>query len=96
MTRQEIVNRNIELVKKRILHVFEHPEDAPPHGAHVIELPRDDPELLEANLTLAIRLAHKIALGEETGAVVMLSEVDGFASDKEPQTGLRGATLDAL
>jgi hypothetical protein len=84
MNKQEIVDRNIELAKKRILHVLEHPEDAPPNGAHVIELPRDDPELLEANLALAVRLAHKIALGEETGAVVMLPEVDGFASDKEP------------
>ncbi|MFQ6057878.1 MAG: DUF5647 family protein [Anaerolineae bacterium] len=74
LTREEMFERNLALAKKRLLHMIENPEEieAIPAGAHVINLPKDDPELLEANLALAIELARN----GDGRPIVLIPEVD--------------------
>ncbi|HID87693.1 MAG TPA: hypothetical protein EYP55_10010 [Anaerolineae bacterium] len=59
LTREEMFERNLALARKRLLQMIENPGkmEVIPQGARVVNLPRDDPELLEANLQLVMELA---------------------------------------
>lgn len=61
LSREEMFERNLELTMQRLLREIEAPEDFEwiPHNARVINLPKDAPELLEANLELAMELARE-------------------------------------
>ncbi len=73
LTREEMFQRNLALTKKRLLHVLRNPSALQPifPGAHVINLPQDDPELLGANLALAMELARR----GDGRPIVMIPEV---------------------
>jgi len=77
LTREEMFYRNLELAKKRLLYIVEHlgEAEAPPSGVKIIELPQNDPELLEANLKMALDLARQAARdGGEP--ILLLPEID--------------------
>jgi prevent-host-death family protein len=58
LTYEEMVNRNLILAHTWLQYKLRHYEEIPvPNGAHVIILPTNDPELLQANLDLALKLA---------------------------------------
>lgn len=61
LSQEEMFERNLELIKQRLLKEIEAPEafEWIPHNARVINLPKDAPELLEANLELATNLARE-------------------------------------
>ena len=58
MTREEQVRRNLELAGNFLAHLLDHPDelDALPDGVHVVLIPSDDPELVNANFELARKL----------------------------------------
>jgi hypothetical protein len=60
LTRKKMFERNLALTRDMLLEIIQHPEKADdiPDGARVVALPRDDPELLKANLKLVAKLAH--------------------------------------
>lgn len=75
LSREEMFERNLELTKHRLLQELESPEAfkwIPPH-ARIINLPKDAPELMEANLQLAMQLA-----GEKDGGPIVLIPEPGF------------------
>jgi hypothetical protein len=55
MTHDEIFEKNLTLSTEFSLYLLEHPEfaDTLPDKAHVVLLPKDDPELCKANLGAA-------------------------------------------
>ena len=55
MTQDEIFEKNLTLSTEFSLYLLEHPEfaDTLPDKAHVVLLPKDDPELCKANLRAA-------------------------------------------
>jgi hypothetical protein len=61
LSQEEMFERNLELTKQRLLREIEAPEafEWIPHNARVINLPKDAPELLKANLELATKLARE-------------------------------------
>ena len=72
LSNKEMFEYNLELTKQRLLKELEVPgifEWILPN-ARVINLPKDAPELLRANLDLAIRLAHK----QDQGPIVLIPE----------------------
>lgn len=58
----QIMERNLALTEQHLLNVLEHPHalEGIPQEAHVIFLPSHDPDLLEANLGIANRLARSM------------------------------------
>jgi hypothetical protein len=58
LSREEMFERNLELTKQRLLKEIETPEafDWIPQDARIITLPKDAPELVAANLELAVKL----------------------------------------
>jgi len=73
LTREDMFERNLALARKRLLQMIENPRemDFIPTGARVINLPKDDPELLGANLRLVMELAKD---GDER-PIVLIPEV---------------------
>ena len=63
LTKEQMMARNLDLAEEHLLRILENPEllDHIPDGAHVILLPSDDPELFEANLTMANQLAREMS-----------------------------------
>jgi len=61
VTREEMFERNLELTIQRLLREIEAPEayEWIPENARVINLPKDDPALLRANLELAVKLSQE-------------------------------------
>ena len=55
MTKQELFRKNATLGEEFTRYVLEHPEfgEQIPKGAHIIFLPKDDPELCEENRRIA-------------------------------------------
>jgi hypothetical protein len=71
--------RNLALTRKRLLYQVLHEDDEnwPPPDTHVIELPRNDPELLEANLQLAAKIARDMLAGlDELRPIVLMPELE--------------------
>ncbi len=83
LTREKMFERNLALARKRLLQMIENPGkmDVIPEGVRVVNLPRDDPELLEANLRLVMELARD---GDER-PIVLVPEVG------EERSGAPGA-----
>jgi hypothetical protein len=75
LSREEMFERNLELTKQRLLKEIEAPEvfEWIPQNARVINLPKDAPELLQANLELALQLA-----GEQDERPIVLIPEPGF------------------
>ncbi len=80
---------NLELTKQRLLKEVEAPETFEwiPQNARVINLPGEAPELLRANLDLAVKLAHEqderpIVLIPEPGFEIPWSELVPLVSGK--------------
>jgi hypothetical protein len=75
LSREEMFERNLELTKQRLLKEIEAPEafEWIPQNARVINLPKDAPELLKANLELATKLAQ-----EKDGHPIVLIPEPGF------------------
>ena len=61
LSREEMFERNLELTKRRLLKEIEAPEafEWIPQNARVINLPKDAPELMKANLELAMELVRE-------------------------------------
>ena len=55
MTKQELFRKNATLGEEFTRYVLEHPEFGGqiPKGAHIIFLPKDDPECCEENMRIA-------------------------------------------
>ena len=72
---KEMFKRNLELAKQRLLKEIEAPEvfEWIPQNARVINLPKDAPDLLKANLKLAMELAQ-----EKDGQPVVLIPEPGL------------------
>jgi len=70
LTREDMFERNLALARTRLLQMIENPGemDFIPTGAYVVNLPRNDAELLEANLRLVLELARN---GDERPIVLM-------------------------
>jgi hypothetical protein len=80
LTYEEMAERNLKLIEKRLLYTAHHlgEIEAPLDRAQVIELPRNDPELLKANLEMAIDIAQRMMAGkEEMRPIVLMPEVEG-------------------
>jgi hypothetical protein len=75
LSREEMFERNLELTKQRLLKEIEAPETFEwiPQNARVINLPKDAPDLLKANLELAMKLA-----GEKDHRPIVLIPEPGF------------------
>ena len=75
-----MAERNLKLIEKRLLYTANHlgEIEAPLDRAQIIELPRNDPELLEANLEMATGIARRMMAGkEEMRPIVLMPEVEG-------------------
>ncbi len=72
LSNKKIFERNLELTKQRLLKEIKAPEmsDWIPPNARIINLPKDAPELLKANLDLAMRLARE----QNEGPIVLIPE----------------------
>ena len=65
MTKQELFRKNVTLGEEFTRYVLEHPEfgEQLPKGAHIIFLPKYDPELCEENRRIAqLRLREEEAM----------------------------------
>jgi len=89
LSREEMFERNMELTTQRLLKEIEAPEVFQwiPQNARVINLPKDDPELLDANLALAMKLAREkderpIVLIPEPGFQIPWQELTPVVSGK--------------
>lgn len=88
LTYEEIAERNLKLIEKRLLYIANHlgEIEAPLDRAQIIELPRNDPELLEANLEMAIDIARQMMAGkEEMRPIVLMPEVEGELPSSQPE-----------
>lgn len=70
----QVMERNLTLAERHFLDVIDHPEvlEGLPEDAHVIFLPANDPELLEANLGIANQLARSLGHNGSRRPVVLL------------------------
>lgn len=61
MTKNEIINKNLDLHAEWMRYTFEHPEilDKIPPGAHLVTIPNDDPALAEENAKIVRKLKGK-------------------------------------
>jgi hypothetical protein len=88
LTYEEMAERNLKLIEKRLLYTANHlgEIEAPLDRAQVIELPRNDPELLEANLEMATDIARRMIAGkEEMRPIVLMPEVEGELPSPQPE-----------
>ncbi len=74
LTKEQMMERNLDLAEEHLLHVLEHPEilEQIPDNAHVILLPGDDPELFESNLHVANQLAREMSYDGPNGPVILV------------------------
>ncbi len=70
----QVMERNLTLAERHFLDVIDHPEilEGIPEDAHVIFLPANDPEVLEANLGIANQLARSLGHNGSRRPVVLL------------------------
>jgi hypothetical protein len=75
LSREEMFERNLELTKRRLLKEIDAPEAFAwiPQNARIINVPNEAPELLRANLELAMHLA-----GEQDARPLVLIPEPGF------------------
>ena len=75
LSREEMFEHNLRLTKQCLLKEVENPEvfEWIPQNAQIINLPKNAPELLRANLELALKLVH-----EQKGHPVVLIPEPGF------------------
>lgn len=88
LTYEEMAERNLKLIEKRLLYTANHlgEIEAPLDGAQIIELPRNDPELLEANLEMATDIARRMMAGkEEMRPIVLMPEVEAELPRPQPE-----------
>ena len=88
LTYEEMAERNLKLIEKRLLYIANRlgEIEAPLDRAQIIELPRNDPELLEANLEMAIDIARRMMAGkEEMRPIVLMPEVEEELPRPEPE-----------
>jgi hypothetical protein len=77
LNENEMVTRNLELTRHWLNSVLEHPEmlEQLPDQAYIFDLPQDDPDLLSANLQLAVKLARDMVQnGVEKRPIVLLPQ----------------------
>lgn len=73
----EMVTRNLALTRRWLDTVLENPESIEqlPDGAYIFFLPQDDPDLLSANLQLAVEVARDmVENGAEKHPIVLLPQ----------------------
>lgn len=83
------MERNLALAEQHFLSVLDNPQllEGIPQDAHVIYLPTDDPELLEANLEVANQLARSTGHnGAPKPIVLMLLPVQKVHTSNAPST----------
>ena len=88
LTYEEMAERNLKLIEKRLLYTANHlgEIEAPLDRAQIIELPRNDPELLEANLEMATDIARRMMAGkEERRPIVLMPEVEAELPRPRPE-----------
>jgi hypothetical protein len=88
LTYEEMAERNLKLIEKRLFYIANHlgKIEAPLDRAQIIELPRNDPELLEANLEMATDIARRMMAGkEEIRPIVLMPEVEEEPPIPEPE-----------
>lgn len=88
LTYEEMAERNLKLIEKRLLYTANHlgEIEAPLDRAQIIELPRNDPELLEANLEMATDIARRMMAGEEEmRPIVLMPEVEWDLPRPQPE-----------
>jgi len=63
LSETEMVEKNLELTRRWLHGVLEHPDvlDQLPDEAYLVDLPHDDPDLMEANLQMAAELAWQMS-----------------------------------
>ena len=91
MKREEQVTKNLELARRFFGRLLDHPlEAASIAGSPLVLIPRDDPELAEANRALANRLAEAEP-GRGVAAVEMVENgagaSDTWASERAVRRG---------
>lgn len=74
LNQTQIMERNLTLTERHLLSVLNEPQilEGIPHDAHVILLPADDRELLEANLEIAKQLALTLGHNGSRKPIVLL------------------------
>ncbi len=88
LTYEEMAERNLKLIEKRLLYTANRlgEIEAPLDRAQIIELPRNDPELLEANLEMATDIARRMMTGkEEIRPIVLMPEVERDLPRPQPE-----------
>lgn len=72
LSQKEIFEQNLKLTQQRLLKEIESPENFEwvPQNARIINLPKDTPDLLKANLDLAIKLIQE----QKESPVVLIPE----------------------
>jgi hypothetical protein len=73
----EMVTRNLALTRQWLHSILEHPESLErlPDRAYIFDLPHDDPDLLSANLLLAVEVARDMMEnGAEKRPIVLLPQ----------------------
>lgn len=90
LSREEMFERNLELTMQRLLREIEAPEafEWIPQNARIINLPKDAPELLKANLELAVTLVRQkderpVVLIPEPGFEIPWRELVPIVSGKQ-------------
>jgi len=75
--REEFADRNLVMIRKRMLRALQHPDELEAlAGVEVIELPRNDPELLEANLQMAVNIARRMSTDGDKVPILLMPEVE--------------------
>lgn len=88
LTYEEMVERNLKLIEKRLLYIADRlgEIEVPPNGVQIIELPRNDPELLEANLEMATHIVRRMMAGqEEMHPLILMPEVEEKPPRPQPE-----------
>lgn len=80
LTKEQLMERNLDLAEEHLLHVLRHPEvlEHIPDEAHVVLLPTNDPDVFDANLQMAIELAREMRNSNlQKPAVLVLMPMKG-------------------
>ena len=74
LSTRQVMDRNLALAETHLLNVLDDPRilDGIPENAHVIFLPANDPELLEANLGIANQLARQMGHNGSRKPIVLM------------------------
>jgi hypothetical protein len=75
--KEDLADRNLVLIKKRLLHALQQPSELEIlAGVEVIELPRDDPELLEANLQMATNIVRRMFTDGDRVPILLMPAIE--------------------